>query len=234
MKAAKGKQVIQLRGMEVEFLMKKLIFVLLASLMLLALGGCGSDNAAATSSQKAAPAASSSASSTSGASTQKNANAKTLVVYFSCTGNTKALAGTMAKVLGADTFEIVPEKAYTKEDLNYNDETTRATVEQKDASARPAIKNKLEGLERYDTVVIAYPIWWGQAPRIINTFLESYDFSGKTLVPICTSASSDIGSSGDYLQQFAPKANWKDGKRFAKGASEADIKTFFADLGLTK
>ena len=213
--------------------MKRILSVLLASLMLFAFGGCGSDNATATSTQKVAPAASSGA---SGAGTQKAAdgNAKTLVVYFSCTGNTKAIAGTAAKVLGADEFEIVPEKAYTKEDLNYNDETTRATVEQKDESARPAIKNKLEGLEKYDTVVIAYPIWWGQAPRIIDTFMESYDFTGKKLVPICTSASSDIGSSGDYLHRFAPQAKWQDGKRFAKGASEADVKAFFAGLGLVK
>lgn len=215
-------------------MMKRICFVLLASLMMLVLGGCGSsDSAAATSSQKAATAASSSAS--SGAAAAKDAaGSKTLVVYFSATGNTKTLAGTCAKVLGADTFEIVPEKTYTKEDLNYNDETTRATVEMKDESARPAIKNKLEGLEKYETVVIAYPIWWGQAPRIIDTFMESYDLNGKTIVPVCTSASSDIGSSGDYLHQFAPNATWKDGKRFEKSVSESELKSFFAGLGLVK
>ena len=207
--------------------MKKIMTVLLASLMLLVFGGCGSDSSAASSTQKAAPAASSSSAQTAGGS-------KTLVAYFSCTGNTKALAGTAAKVLGADEFEIVPEQAYTSEDLNYNDESTRATVEMKDESARPAIKNKLEGLEKYDTIVIVYPIWWGQAPRIIDTFMESYDLNGKTVVPICTSISSDIGSSGDYLHQFAPNAKWKDGKRFEKNASEADVKAFFAGLGLAK
>ena len=215
--------------------MKKIFTVLLASLMLLVFGGCGGDSAAATSSSKAAPAAGSSSASSSGAAAAKDAaGTKTLVVYFSATGNTKALAGTCAKVLGADEFEIVPEKVYTKEDLNYNDEMTRATVEMKDESARPAIKNKLEGLEKYDTVVIAYPIWWGQAPRIIDTFMESYDLNGKTIVPVCTSISSDIGSSGDYLHKFAPKANWKDGKRFDKGASEAEVKSFFDGLGLKK
>ena len=214
--------------------MKKIIPVLLAALALFVLGGCG-DSGAASSPEKAAPAAStSSASASSSQGATQTAGTKTLVAYFSCTGNTKALAGTAAKVLGADEFEIVPEQAYTSEDLNYNDETTRATVEMKDESARPAIKNKVDSMEKYDTIVIAYPIWWGQAPRIIDTFMESYDLNGKTVVPICTSISSDIGSSGDYLHQFAPNATWKDGQRFDRGASEAEVKAFFAGLGLVK
>ena len=212
--------------------MKKLLTVLLAMLKLLVFGGCGAnDNAAASSSGKTAPATSSSA---AAPAAQGSKDSKTLVVYFSCTGNTKALAGKAAEALGAETFEIVPEKPYTKEDLNYNDESTRATVEQKDESVRPAIKNKVADMSKYTTVVIAYPIWWGQAPRIIDTFMESYDFSGKTLVPICTSASSDIGSSGEYLQRLAPNANWKAGKRFAGSASVAELKDFFGGLRLGK
>ena len=140
--------------------MKKIFMLVLASLMMLVLGGCSSDSAAATTSSKASTATSAKAATTS-SSSGTGTNAKALVVYFSATGNTKALAQTAAEALGADTFEIVPEKVYTKEDLNYNDETTRATVEMKDESARPAIKNKLEGLEKYETIVIAYPIWWG-------------------------------------------------------------------------
>ncbi len=213
--------------------MKKMFTLVLASLMMLVLGGCGSDSAAATTSSKASTTTSAKAA-TPASSSSTGTNAKALVVYFSATGNTKALAQTAAEALGADTFEIVPEKVYTKEDLNYNDETTRATVEMKDESARPAIKNKLEGLEKYETIVIAYPIWWGQAPRIIDTFMESYDLNGKTIVPICTSSSSDIGSSGDYLHQFAPNATWKDGKRFEKKASASELKSFFAGLGLVK
>ena len=213
--------------------MKKMFTLVLASLMMLVLGGCGSDSAAATTSSKASTTTSVKAA-TPASSSSTGTNAKALVVYFSATGNTKALAQTAAEALGADTFEIVPEKVYTKEDLNYNDETTRATVEMKDESARPAIKNKLEGLEKYETIVIAYPIWWGQAPRIIDTFMESYDLNGKTIVPICTSSSSDIGSSGDYLHQFAPNATWKDGKRFKKNASASELKSFFAGLGLVK
>jgi len=213
--------------------MKKMFTLVLASLMMLVLGGCGSDSAAATTSSKASTTTSAKAA-TPASSSSTGTNAKALVVYFSATGNTKALAQTAAEALGADTFEIVPEKVYTKEDLNYNDETTRATVEMKDESARPAIKNKLEGLEKYETIVLAYPIWWGQAPRIIDTFMESYDLNGKTIVPICTSSSSDIGSSGDYLHQFAPNATWKDGKRFEKNASASELKSFFAGLGLVK
>ncbi len=211
--------------------MKKLFTVLLASLMLLVLGGCGgSDGAAATSSQTVKPAASTS----SGAGAGQAAGSKTLVVYFSATGNTKALANTCAKVLGADQFEIVPEKPYTKEDLNYNDETTRATVEMRDESVRPAIKNKLTNLDQYSTIVLAYPIWWGQAPRIIDTFMESYDLNGKTIVPVCTSGSSDIGSSAEYLHRFAPNAKWQDGKRFARGASESEVKQFLTSVGVVK
>ena len=213
--------------------MKKMFTLVLASLMMLVLGGCGSDSAAATTSSKASTTTSAKAA-TPASSSSTGTNAKALVVYFSATGNTKALAQTAAEALGADTFEIVPEKVYTKEDLNYNDETTRATVEMKDESARPAIKNKLEGLEKYETIVIAYPIWWGQAPRIIDTFMESYDLNGKTIVPICTSSSSDIGSSGDYLHQFAPNATWKDGKRFEKNASASELKSFFAGMGIMK
>ena len=213
--------------------MKKMFTLVLASLMMLVLGGCGSDSAAATTSSKASTTTSAKAA-TPASSSSTGTNAKALVVYFSATGNTKALAQTAAEALGADTFEIVPEKVYTKEDLNYNDETTRATVEMKDESARPAIKNKLEGLEKYETIVLAYPIWWGQAPRIIDTFMESYDLNGKTIVPICTSASSDIGSSGDYLHRFAPNTTWKDGKRFEKGASASELKSFFAGMGIMK
>ena len=214
--------------------MKKIFTLVLAGLMMLMLGGCGSDSAAATSSAKTSAATTSGKAAPAASSSSDGTNAKSLVVYFSATGNTKALAQTAAEALGADTFEIVPEKAYTKEDLNYNDESTRATVEMKDESARPAIRSKLEGLEKYDTVVIAYPIWWGQAPRIIDTFMESYDLNGKTIVPICTSEASDIGSSADFLQQFAPNATWKDGKRFEKGVSAAELKSFFAGLGLVR
>lgn len=155
-----------------------------------------------------------------------------LVAYFSCTGNTKGLAEKIASAMDADIYEIVPEQPYTDDDLNYNDSSTRATVEQNDASARPAISGAIDNMDSYDTIIIGYPIWWGQAPKIIYTFVESYDLSGKTVIPFCTSGSSGVGSSASNLQTAAPDANWTDGTRFSSGASDGDIESWLGGLGL--
>lgn len=144
---------------------------------------------------------------------------KTLVVYFSATGTTKLLAEYAAEILNADLYEIVPEKPYTEADLAYYT-NGRADREQNDPDARPGISGSVESIEDYDTILFGYPIWHGQAPRIISTFLESYDFSGKTIVPFCTSHSSGIGSSADNLHaSCSEQTNWKPGKRFEAGAS---------------
>ena len=137
-----------------------------------------------------------------------------LVVYFSATGNTKAIAEKIADGLGADIYEIVPEKPYTDADLNYNDDNSRSTKEMKDSSARPAISGTVKNFDQYDTVYLGYPIWWGEAPRILDTFVESYNFAGKTVIPFCTSASSGIGSSADTLKSLASGGNWMAGQRF--------------------
>ena len=157
---------------------------------------------------------------------------KVLMAYFSCTGNTKGLAEKIASAMGADLYEIVPEKPYTNADLNYNDSSSRSTKEQNDASCRPAISGSVENMDSYDTVIIGYPIWWGQAPKILYTFMESYDFTGKTVVPFCTSASSDVGSSAANLKSSAESANWLDGTRLSSGASESDIEGWLSGLGL--
>ena len=168
------------------------------------------------------------------ASDTQSSQSKILVAYFSCTGNTKSLAETAAKVLSADVYEIRPETPYTAADLNYNDESTRATVEQKNDNARPALADKNANIEAYDTIVLAYPIWWGQAPRILDTFVESYDFSGKTIVPICTSGGSDIGSSADFLKGHTKgTANWKNGKQFSKSASEQELREWLNGSGFS-
>jgi flavodoxin len=148
-----------------------------------------------------------------------NTDTKVLVAYFSATNNTRPLAEYVADAAGADLYEITPAVPYTSADLNYNDSSTRATVEQNDASARPAISGSVENMADYDVVFIGYPIWWGQAPRIISTFLESYDLSGKTIIPFCTSGSSGIGSSATNLHSLAPNANWLAGQRFSSGTS---------------
>ncbi len=148
---------------------------------------------------------------------------KILVVYFSNTGNTENIAESIVSAMGADVYEIEAAEPYTDEDLNYNDSSTRATVEQGDPKARPEIGNLPESIDEYDTIYLGYPIWWGQAPKIIYTFLESYDFTGKTIIPFCTSGGSSIGSSDDNLHSAASGANWVDGRRFSGSASSSEI-----------
>lgn len=158
---------------------------------------------------------------------------KVLVAYFSCTGNTEGVAVKIAETLDADTYEIIAEQPYTDDDLNYNDSSSRSTKEQNDDSCRPAISGSVENMDDYDIVVIGYPIWWGQAPKIMYTFMESYDFSEKTVVPFCTSASSGVGSSAENLHSSASDSvNWMDGTRLSSDASEEDIADWLGGLGL--
>ena len=159
---------------------------------------------------------------------------KTLVVYFSATGTTKPLAEYAAEILNADLYEIVPEDPYTEEDLAYYT-NGRADQEQNDASARPAISGGVENMEEYDTILLGYPVWHGQAPRIVSTFLESYDFSGKTIIPFCTSHSSGIGSSADNLHPLcSDSTEWLEGRRFAGGTSKATMEEWLSDTGISK
>ena len=137
---------------------------------------------------------------------------KSLVVYFSCSGVTKKTAELLSDVAGADLFEIRPEVPYTKADLDWMDKKSRSTVEMNDPSSRPAIADKVEHMEQYDTVYVGFPIWWYVAPTIINTFLESYDFSGKTVIPFATSGGSGFGNTIKELQPSAPQAQFVEGK----------------------
>ncbi|MCD8375113.1 MAG: aldo/keto reductase [Oscillospiraceae bacterium] len=142
------------------------------------------------------------------------------------------MARQIAAETGADIYEIIPETLYTEEDLNYNNSSSRANLEQADASARPAISGGLESVEQYDVIFLGYPIWHGQAPRIISTFLESCDFSGVTIIPFCTSHSSGIGSSAENLQSLCADAVWQEGRRFAADASEAAVSEWVQSLEL--
>ena len=137
---------------------------------------------------------------------------KSLVVYFSCSGVTKKTAELLSDVAGADLFEIRPEVPYTKADLDWMDKKSRSTVEMNDPSSRPAIADKVEHMEQYDTVYVGFPIWWYVAPTIINTFLESYDFSRKTVIPFATSGGSGFGNTIKELQPSAPQAQFVEGK----------------------
>ncbi len=157
---------------------------------------------------------------------------KILVAYFSVTNNTEGVAQKLADGLGADLYEIVPEQPYTDEDLDYGNSESRSSVEMNDPSVRPAISGSAENMEQYDVVLIGYPIWWGEAPRIMSTFMESYDFSGKTLAAFCTSASSGFGSSDSALREAADNAVWLDGQRFSAGASAEDVMEWADGLGI--
>ena len=146
-----------------------------------------------------------------------------LVAYFSATGNTEGIADHLTAILGADLYEIVPAEPYGDDDLNYNVSDCRANREQNDPDARPAIDGSVDHMENYEAIFLGYPIWWGEAPKIISTFLESYDFTGKTIVPFCTSGSSGIGGSAEPLADLAADAAWLEGARFAPGASQEEV-----------
>ena len=157
---------------------------------------------------------------------------KVLVAYFSATNTTEGVAEHIANGLNADIYEIVPEDPYTNADLNYNDNNSRTTIEMNDPSARPAISGSALNMEQYDIVFIGYPIWWGDAPRIVSTFMESYDFSGKTIVPFCTSGGSGIGSSASNLERLTSGATWLDGRRLNGSDSQDTVMEWVNSLGL--
>lgn len=220
--------------------MKRYIVLLFTALLALALTACAGNDAKGENTdlqsvQQASPANAETPMETPARQTAETVPAdepqtadtgKTLVVFFSATGTTKGVAERLASVTDATLFELVPAEPYTSADLNYNDSSTRATREQNDPSARPAISGTVENMADYDVIFLGYPIWWGQAPKIMYTFVESYDLAGKAIVPFCTSGSSDIGSSAVNLSKSAPDAVWMDGKRFSGGVSDADLRAW--------
>lgn len=156
---------------------------------------------------------------------------KVLVACFSATGNTKAIAQVAARYLDADFLEIEPAEPYTSEDLNYHDESTRASVEQNDESVRPALAS-IPDFSSYEIVLLGHPIWWGKAPRLICTLLESGALTGKTVAEFCTSGSSGIEGAASELKSVAPGVAWLDPRRFAAGASDEEIASWINSLGI--
>lgn len=156
---------------------------------------------------------------------------KTLIAYFSATGITETVAQKLAKITGGDLYKIVPQIPYTDADLNWMDKNSRSSVEMRDKTSRPAISNKVENMEGYDVVYLGFPIWWYVAPTIINTFLESYDFSGKTVIPFATSGSSGMGNTVAELKiSCSPNTKWKEGKRFSSTVSELELQNWINNL----
>ena len=164
------------------------------------------------------------------AETEPTAGHKTLVVVFSATGTTKGVAEKIAAIENAELYEIRVAQEYTDADLNWHDSGSRTTLEQNDKSVRPAIGSETISLEGYDKIYIGYPIWWGEEPRIMDTFVESYDFTGITVIPFCTSGGSGIGRSGQNLADNAGTGNWLDGQRFGGSVSEADLQSWIDGL----
>ncbi|MDD3416116.1 MAG: flavodoxin [Lachnospiraceae bacterium] len=221
--------------------MKKIITISLTLLMILGLTACGNSESRSaqpateeTTENSSADAETTDVSESQSEETNESEveGTKVLVVYFSATNTTKGVAERIANGLNADIYEIIPEEPYTDEDLDYNDNNSRSTIEMNDPDARPAISGSVENMEQYTTVFIGYPIWWGEAPRILNTFVESYDFSGKTIVPFCTSGGSGMGSSATNLEPLTDGAKWLSGGRLNGSDSQDTVMEWVNSLGL--
>ena len=223
---------------------KRLFGCLLAGTMLLSLAACGSndspadDQAAAQLQEETAPPAD-----TAGNTAAPEASAgentadsgSVLVVYYSASGHTKTVAGYIAQATGGDIFEITPVEPYTDDDLNWSDSDSRVTREHEDESLRDMelTTTEVENWDSYDTVFIGYPIWWGIAAWPVDGFVEANDFTGKTVIPFCTSSSSGLGQSGELLAELAGTGDWQEGQRFRSSAGQADVDEWVDSLGLS-
>ncbi len=159
-----------------------------------------------------------------------NNDNKTLILYFSATGNTEKIAEYIKKITGGDMIEIIPKEKYTSDDLNYNSDC-RANREQNDSKSRPEIKNEIN-VANYDTIYLGYPIWWGTIPKIILTLLDNYDLSGKSVIPFCTSGGSGISQSESDLQNYNAKINWIKGQGFYASTKESEVSSWIENLDI--
>ena len=224
---------------------KRLFSCLLAGAMALSLAACGGDSSstddqtteAQTQEETTSPADTSTdtaAPEDSGGDTAADSG-NVLVVYYSATGNTETVANYIAEATGGDIFEITPAEPYTDDDLNWSDENSRVTREHKDESLRDVelTTTQVENWDSYDTVFIGYPIWWGIAAWPVDGFVEANDFTGKTVIPFCTSSSSGLGESGELLAELAASGDWQEGQRFRSSVSQEDVNEWVDSLGLS-
>ena len=202
-------------------------------------GGASSSSPASSAASVRAAVSSSAVSSTAApsslpASGSPEAGSRVLVAYFSATGNTEAVAETIAAATGGELFPLEPVTPYIDADLDYNDNNSRTSRERADASLQnvPLAAATVDGWDTYDTVFVGYPIWWGNAGWPVNGFVTGNDFTGKRVIPFCTSASSGLGQSGARLADLAGTGNWEEGRRFSSRADEAEITGWLAELGL--
>ncbi len=223
---------------------KKLLTLSLAAVMALSLAACGGNDSSAddqnanqTQEEAAPPAdtAENAAAPESSGDGAEAADGNVLVVYYSASGNTETAANYIAQATGGDIFEITPAEPYTSDDLNWTDENSRVSREHEDESLRDVelTTTEVENWDSYDTVFIGYPIWWGIAAWPVDGFVEANDFSGKTVIPFCTSSSSGLGQSGELLAQLAGTGDWQEGQRFRSSASQEDVNEWVDSLGLS-
>ena len=238
--------------------MKRAISVLLSLTMLFSLTACGGNgNSSSSQASSSAPESSAAESSSSQPSSSSESEASSevssqapsssqaqsedtgsgssvLVVYYSATGNTAQVAQYIADSTGGDLFEIQPVEPYTDDDLNWTDDNSRVSQEHADESLRDVelVADTADNWDQYDTVFIGYPIWWGIAAWPVDDFVEANDFSGKTVIPFCTSSSSGLGESGQLLADMAGTGDWQEGQRFRSGASQEDVQSWIEELGL--
>ena len=225
--------------------MKKLTALFLSFILVLGLAACGNNNtnntepsttetpSAATSEPETTEPPTTDTSETEAADTESTGG-KTLVVYYSASGNTENVSNVIAETLGADLFELEPVEPYSNDDLNWTNDDSRVTREHENEDERDVelVSATVDNWSEYDTVFIGYPIWWGSAAWPVDEFIETNDFTGKTVIPFATSASSGMGQSGELLAEMAGTGDWQEGQRFRSGASEDDIVAWVEGLGL--
>lgn len=234
-----------------KFTWKKLLSLSLAAVMALSLAACGqsdttddSQSAGQSQEETSTPAPTPTPENGEDISTpdasepedsQSGESGGVLVVYYSATGNTEAVAGYIAEATGGDLFELEPAEPYTDADLNWTDENSRVTLEHEDESLRDIelVADTVDNWDSYDTVFIGYPIWWGIAAWPVDGFVEANDFTGKTVIPFCTSSSSGLGQSGELLAEMAGTGDWQEGQRFRSSASQEDVTEWVDSLGLS-
>ncbi|HJC50000.1 MAG TPA: flavodoxin [Candidatus Anaerostipes avistercoris] len=218
--------------------LKKLMMMILCGVMVGMLAGCSSSGGSSTTEENTTESTTESTtaadSSSEDAQNTEGSGGKTLVVYYSATGNTERVAKVIADATDADIFELQPTDPYTDDDLDWTNDNSRVSQEYANEDQRDVEleSTTVDNWDSYDTVFIGYPIWWGIAAWPVNGFAENNDFTGKTVIPFCTAASSGIGESGDLLEEMAGTGNWQEGERFGSGSSDADIQEWVDGLNL--
>lgn len=211
-------------------IMRQLSGLFIAVCLIFSMIACGNNSPSDENNTDVQESGAEQSTETSAVDVEPDAGTDVLVAYFSATGNTKAVAEQIAGFTEGELYEIVPADPYTEEDLDYGNDQSRTSQEMDDMDARPEIDSEEIAMDRYTTLYLGYPIWHGQAPRIMNTFVEHYNFDGLTVIPFCTSGGSGIGSSAESLERLAGSGKWLEGERFSSGVSEDEVQVWIERL----